>query len=71
MRNEDAVALRMAVDELTRGGEEVGGARDDGGEKRMFMAGRHGPDSSRIRYGAAARPPVDGPWDLALVVRPR
>lgn len=86
MSDEDGSLLRVAVEELTRRRPPPAGtgeARGRGGpanpgreaagqrRKRMFMAGRFGPDASRIHYGEDARPPVDGPWELALVVRPR
>ena len=85
MSNEDRTLLRIAVEELARrrgdrrrepGRPETASAsqdraHDQDGRKRMFMAGRVGPDASRVHYAESARPPVDGPWDLALVVRPR
>lgn len=76
MSNDDRTLLEIAVGELTRRESDPGAARAHGvaaadGRKRMFMAGRVGPDSSRVHYGEPARAPVDGPWELALVVRPR
>lgn len=85
MRDGDRTLLRIAVEELARRRESRrrgpgaaersvtsdDGSSGDGGRKRMFMAGRMGPDASSVHYGDPARPPVDGPWDLALVVRPR
>ena len=77
MSDEDGTLLRIAVEELARrredGRREPGtpDTHDGGGRKRMFMAGRVGPDASRVHYADSARPPVAGPWDLALVVRPR
>lgn len=77
MSNDDRALLEIAVGELTRREDGPGGApsrtgSDPGrGRKRMFMAGRVGPDASRVHYGGPARAPVAGPWELALVVRPR
>ncbi len=77
MSNEGGTMLRIAVEELARRREdrrvEAGATATSatGGRKRMFMAGRVGPDASRVHYAESARPPVDGPWDLTLVVRPR
>lgn len=77
MSDEDRTLLRIAVEELARRREDrrrepgTPEAPGEGGRKRMFMAGRVGPDASRVHYAESARPPVDGPWDLALVVRPR
>lgn len=85
MTDGDRTLLRIALGELARRREESRGGRGarerplgsgedgsaGGGRKRMFMAGRVGPDASRVHYAEPARPPVDGPWDLALVVRPR
>lgn len=77
MSDEDRTLLRIAVEELARRREDrrrepgTPGTAGEGGRKRMFMAGRVGPDASRVHYAESARPPVDGPWDLALVVRPR
>ena len=73
MSDEDRTLLRIAVEELARRREERRSRETpgEGGRKRMFMAGRVGPDASRVHYAESARPPVDGPWDLALVVRPR
>lgn len=77
MSDEDRTLLRIAVEELARRREDrrrepaTPGTPGEGGRKRMFMAGRVGPDASRVHYAESARPPVDGPWDLALVVRPR
>lgn len=85
MSDEDGRLLGIALEELARrpgsrrqgrsgrreppapGGTGAGGA----GRKRMFMAGRLGPEASRVRYGRSTSSPVEGPWDLALVVRPR
>lgn len=77
MSNEDGTMLQIAVEELARRREDrrrgagATGSSAKTGRKRMFMAGRVGPDASRVHYAESARPPVDGPWDLALVVRPR
>lgn len=77
MSDEDRTLLRIAVEELARRREDrrrepgTSGTPGEGGRKRMFMAGRVGPDASRVRFAESARSPVDGPWDLALVVRPR
>lgn len=79
MPDDEHALLRIAAEEL---GRRRGPARDpvgrprDGesggtGRKRMFMAGRVGPEASRVHYGESATPPVRGPWELALVVRPR
>jgi len=78
MSDEDRTLLRIAVEELSRrrvtpspSGETRSGGSGADGRKRMFMAGRLGPRASRVHYGESTRPPVQGPWDLALVVRPR
>lgn len=81
MSSESRTPLRIAVEELARRRERPpagergteGTEPADGGvaRKRMFMAGRVGPEASRVHYGGGVRPPVDGPWDLTLVVRPR
>lgn len=85
MSDEDRTLLRIAVEELARrrgsrrrdpagSGEATapaGTGTGEDGRKRMFMAGRMGPEASRVHYGEPTRPSVDGPWDLTLVVRPR
>lgn len=84
MPDQEHALLRIAAEELARrrGGRARGprgeagrrpgdGGSGDVGRKRMFMAGRVGPEASRVHYGESTRPPVRGPWDLALVVRPR
>ena len=76
MSDENGTLLRIAVEELSRrrGGAVASPSREAeagaDGRKRMFMAGRLGPGASRVHYGEPTRPPVRGPWDLALVVRP-
>ncbi|MFB6368108.1 MAG: hypothetical protein ABEJ00_00605 [Gemmatimonadota bacterium] len=77
MSSDRRTPLEIAVGELTRREPDPGAGRapeaapSADGRKRMFMSGRVGPDSSRVHYGEPARAPVDGPWELALVVRPR
>lgn len=84
MPDREHALLRIAAEELARrGGGRARGTGGDAGRrpgdgesgeasrKRMFMAGRVGPEASRVHYGESTRPPVRGPWDLALVVRPR
>lgn len=75
MSSPEGARTELALEELARRRESgrAGGAGDGSGGgrgKRLFMAGRLGPESARVRYGSSARSPVEGPWDLALVIRP-